>query len=111
SRIRALFRQAAAPRHRGSIGELVADVGRLLGDRTAQTRVGVTTDVAADLPAVPFDVVQLQQVLANLMRNAIEAMEGHAPEPRLCIRAARDGAAVRVEVSDNGPGVPHPEKV
>ncbi|WP_191059309.1 PAS domain-containing protein [Geminicoccus harenae] len=111
SRIRALFRQAAAPRHRGSIGDLVADVGRLLGDRTAQTRVGVTTDVAADLPAVPFDVVQLQQVLVNLMRNAIEAMEGQAPEPRLGIRAVRDGAAVRVEVSDNGPGVPHPEKV
>jgi C4-dicarboxylate-specific signal transduction histidine kinase len=111
SRIRALFKQAVVPRHRASIGDLIADVGRLLADRTSQTRIGVETDVAADLPAIPFDVVQLQQVLVNLMRNAIEAMEVHTQEPRLCIRAVRDGEVVRVEVGDNGPGVLHPEKV
>jgi C4-dicarboxylate-specific signal transduction histidine kinase len=83
----------------------------LLADRTSQTRVGVEADVAADLPAIPFDVVQVQQVLVNLMHNAIEAMDGHTPEPRLGVRAVRDDEVVRVEVSDNGPGVLHPEKV
>ncbi|GAB4065144.1 PAS domain-containing protein [Ancylobacter sonchi] len=111
SRIRALFKQAVVPRHRASIGDVIADVGRLLADRTSQTRVGVAADVDAELPEIPFDVVQVQQVLVNLMRNAIEAMDGHTPEPRLGVRAIRDGEVVRVEVSDNGPGVLHPEKV
>lgn len=111
SRIRALFKQAVAPRHRAAIADLIADVGRLLGDRTSRMRVEIETDVAADLPAVPFDFVQIQQVLVNLMRNAIEAMEGHAAEPRLGVRAVCDGEALRVEVSDNGPGVLYPEKI
>lgn len=111
SRVRALFKQAVAPRHRASIGDLIADVGRLLADRTSRTRVDVAVDVAADLPAVPFDVVQIQQVLVNLMRNAIEAMDGHTAAPRVRVRAVRDGAALRVEVSDNGPGVLHADKV
>lgn len=111
SRIRALFKQAIAPRHQASIGDLIADVGRLLADRTSRTRVDFSVDLAADLPAVSFDVVQIQQVLVNLMRNAIEAMDGCTARPRLCVRALRDGEAVRVEVSDNGPGVQQAEKV
>ncbi len=111
SRIRALFKQTAAPRQQASIGDLVAEVRRLLTDRTSRTRVDFAVDIAADLPAVPFDVVQIQQVLVNLMRNAIEAMDGHAATPRLGVRAVRDGEAVRVEVSDNGPGVQHAQRV
>ncbi len=111
SRIRALFKQAIAPRHQASIGDLIADVGRLLADRTSRTRVAFSVDLATDLPAVSFDVVQIQQVLVNLMRNAIEAMDGCTAQPRLCVRALRDGEAVRVEVSDNGPGVQNAEKV
>jgi len=111
SRIRALFKQTVAPHHRAAIADLISDVGRLLGDRTSRMRVEIETDVAADLPAVPFDFVQIQQVLVNLMRNAIEAMEGHAPKPRLGVRAVCDGEVLRVEVSDNGPGVLYPEKI
>jgi len=111
SRIRALFKQAIAPRHQASIGDLIADVGRLLADRTSRTGVDFSVDLAADLPAVSFDVVQIQQVLVNLMRNAIEAMDGCTARPRLRVRALRDGEAVRVEVSDNGPGVQQAEKV
>lgn len=111
SRIRALFKQTVVPRHRASIGNVIADVGRLLTDRTSPTRVGVTADVAPELPEISFDVVQVQQVLVNLMRNAIEAMDGFTREPRLCVRAFGDTEFVRVEVSDNGPGVSHPEKV
>lgn len=111
SRIRALFKQAITPRHRASIGDVIADIRRLLADRQSQTRVGLEADVAIGLPDIPFDIVQVQQVLMNLMRNAIEAMEGHTSKPRLGIRAVRDGEVVRVEVSDNGPGVQHPEKI
>src|SRR5690606_27583476 len=71
SRIRALFSQAVEPRARASIGDLIADVGRLLTDRASQARTEVNAVVAPHLPAIPFDVVQVQQVLVNLMRNAI----------------------------------------
>ncbi len=110
SRIRALFQQAVAPRDRASIEDLIADVGRLLAD-PARPLVPVEADMAADLPAIPFDVVQIQQVLVNLMRNAVEAMDGHTVKPRLKVRAVREGDFVRVEVSDNGPGIPQPEKI
>jgi PAS domain S-box-containing protein len=112
SRIRALFSQAAGPRTHASIGDLIADVGRLIADRASRTRVEMTADVAEDLPTLLFDVVQIQQVLANLIRNAIDALEdGAADRPRLAVRAFRKGGMVQVEVSDNGPGVPETEKV
>jgi PAS domain S-box-containing protein len=111
SRVRALFKQAIVPRHRGSMGELIADVTRLLADRTSQTRVEVEVIVPDDLPPVSFDVVQIQQVVVNLICNAIEAMDGHTDDPRLGVRAVCDGEYLRMEVSDNGPGVLHPEKV
>lgn len=111
SRIRALFKQTVEPRHRASIGELIADVGRLLADQSYQARATVRIDVASDLPQLPFDVVQMEQVLVNLMRNATEAMDGWTAEPRLGVRAVRDGDMIRVEISDNGPGLLNPEKV
>jgi PAS domain S-box-containing protein len=112
SRIRALFTQAAEPRTRTSIGDLIGDVERLLADRTSQSRVVIEAEVAADLPAILFDLVQIQQVLVNLMRNAIDAMEeARTSGPRLAVRAFRNGEMLQVEVSDNGPGVPEAERV
>lgn len=110
SRIRALFSQAVEARHPAAIGDVIAEVRRLLADRTSQAHVELDTRVAADLPAIPFDVVQVQQVLVNLMRNAIDAIDGQ-DAPRLVVRAFRAGEMLQVEVSDNGPGVPNREKV
>lgn len=70
---------------------------------------GVTLrrSVAPNLPAVMIDRVEVQQVLINLMRNAIEAMEGSARR-ELTVSAERDPAeqTVRVSVRDSGPGLP-----
>jgi two-component system sensor kinase FixL len=53
------------------------------------------------------DKVQIQQVILNLMRNAVDAMDG-APIRRLTIATARqaDSGRVEVQVSDTGPGLP-----
>ncbi|MBU2362713.1 MAG: sensor histidine kinase, partial [Alphaproteobacteria bacterium] len=110
SRIRALFSQAVGPRDAAAIGDVIAEVRRLLADRTSQARVEVDARLADDLPSIPFDVVQIQQVLVNLMRNAIDAIDGQ-DAPRLGVRAFRAGEMVQVEVSDNGPGVTDAEKV
>lgn len=51
------------------------------------------------------DPVQLQQVAVNLLRNALEAVEGQSP-PRVMLRLVQAGAQIRMEVEDNGPGIP-----
>ncbi len=57
-----------------------------------------------DVPEVMLDDVQFQQVISNLVRNAIEAMDGQE-RPELTINVARRGDQMVVEVCDNGPGL------
>ncbi len=67
---------------------------------------GVQFEVRLDAPAavIAIDRVQIEQVLNNLMRNAVEAMTGR-PDRRLLITAARDGEQIVVRIADNGPGL------
>ncbi len=74
------------------------------GLRTAD--VEVVRALAPDLPAVWADGDQLHQVFANLFVNAQQALQGVPPPRRLTITSDFDAEAVRVEVADNGPGVP-----
>src|SRR4029077_8426661 len=66
------------------------------------------TRLASDLPLVMGDRVQLQQVILNLILNAIEAINWYAESPReLVVSTAKDGAkAVLVSVQDTGTGLP-----
>lgn len=66
--------------------------------------VGYTIDVGDRLPAVLVDRVQIQQVLVNLVRNAIEAMK-ECERRHLSISARQDGKMVEVRVCDTGPGI------
>jgi C4-dicarboxylate-specific signal transduction histidine kinase len=61
-------------------------------------------DVASGLPPVDIDKVQIQQVLLNLLRNAVEAMTATSGR-RVTIHAEADGEFVRFTVADNGPGL------
>jgi signal transduction histidine kinase len=57
------------------------------------------------LPDIPGDAVQLSQVLANLLRNALEALADQ-PRKQITIATRRLAKAVELCVSDNGPGLP-----
>ncbi len=73
--------------------------------------ITVQTDFAASLPPVKVDSELLRQVLANLIDNAAEAMEGsRLRQLRLATRAVGDGDAVEVEVSDSGHGISPADK-
>jgi two-component system sensor kinase FixL len=61
-----------------------------------------TIDIARDLDSVIIDRVQIQQVMVNLVRNAIEAI---GRDGRILISARREGGMVRFRIADNGPGV------
>ena len=87
-----------------AIEPLVADALELtkFGTRPGATRI--SCDVAAGLPRLLVDPVQIQQILVNLIRNALEAVTG-MPDPTVTIAAYRTGAGVAIAVQDNGPGV------
>ena len=72
-----------------------------------RNRVILRAELANDLPPVPCDRVQVQQVILNLLRNASDAMIGVEDRPRqLLIRSEReDGDSIRVTVRDAGVGL------
>jgi two-component system nitrogen regulation sensor histidine kinase NtrY len=73
--------------------------------------VTVRTDLAATLPPVKADRELLRRVLANLIDNAAEAMEGSAIRRlRVATRVEGDGDAVEVEISDSGTGISPEDK-
>jgi two-component system NtrC family sensor kinase len=68
--------------------------------------VKVVRKLTVDLPETTADAGQIEQVLTNLVANAIQALDGH-PEPRIIeVATERRGDRIRIVVADNGPGIP-----
>ena len=74
------------------------------GLRTAD--IEIVRQLAADLPALLADGDQLIQVFMNLIVNAQHALQRVAPPRRLRVTSRREDGGIRIEVADNGPGVP-----
>lgn len=79
-----------------------------LRSRSGKTEVPVTVDVDPNVPEIAVDVVQVEQVIANLLRNAADALEG-MPSPQIIIRAHIVDRELEVRVQDNGPGLSDPQ--
>ena len=110
SRIRALLVTGSSRRMEVEINEIIQEVITLLRNELTRNRVNLRSELAANLPRVQGDPVQLQQVLINLILNAIEAMRLSAEQPRkLVIRSAKNSDGVLVQVQDSGPGI-EPER-
>jgi len=105
-RLRTLFRKEAVRYRPLEINEVVLDVLRMMRSDLLNRDVAVRTELAAGLPQVDGDPVQLQQVLLNLVMNGCDAMEGTPGERRLTLRTALAGGKVEVSVSDRGRGIP-----
>jgi signal transduction histidine kinase len=106
-RIRALVNRQAPRRSRVDLNEAILEVIALTRDEVRRNAITLDTSLAPDVPLIEGDRVQLQQVVLNLLVNAIDAMRGSGVRSReLAIGSARDGAnTVTVEVRDSGPGV------
>ncbi|SIO17909.1 PAS domain S-box-containing protein [Bradyrhizobium erythrophlei] len=104
-RIRALIKKAPARRDAVAINDAILEVIALTRTEVANNSVAVRTQLAEGLPRVQGDRVQLQQVLLNLIINAIEAMRDVGEEEReLLISTRNEPDGVSVEVRDSGPG-------
>ena len=79
------------------IGAALARLSRQLADHP------VTTHIAADLPFVPLDDLLIQQVLVNLLENAIRHTPAGTP---IDISARKEDKFIAIEVADRGPGLP-----
>jgi C4-dicarboxylate-specific signal transduction histidine kinase len=106
-RIRALFRKQPLSTEWLDINPVIQELIALLHHDITKRRVLLQADLAADLPRVKADRVQLQQVLLNLIVNAMDATRDVTGRPgEIVIRSRRQGdAAITVSVEDNGCGL------
>lgn len=106
SRIRAFTKKAPPGKDRLDINAAILEIVALMRSEAKKNGVAVQLHLAENLPIVRADRVQLQQVILNLIVNAIEAMSTADPESRrLLIGSAKsESNGVAVEVRDSGPG-------
>jgi C4-dicarboxylate-specific signal transduction histidine kinase len=104
-RIRALIKKAPLRKDSVEVEDALLEVIALTRTEAAKNGVSVRTQLVGSLPPVQGDRVQLQQVLLNLIINAIEAMRDVSEEEReLLISACNEPDGVSVQVRDSGPG-------
>jgi len=107
-RVRALFRKGVPEKELVNINELIQDLLVLVSDEARRRHVSILTYLAQDLPDVEADHVQLQQVILNIVINAMDAMNDTPAEDKRIFLASQknrdDQVVVRIE--DCGVGLP-----
>lgn len=103
-RIRSFYRKSSPKRELVDVNQIIDELLALLTSQAAGHAVMVRTELAAGLPKVLADRVQLQQVLMNLMLNAIEAMQRGGGN--LTVKSELGDSQLLLSVSDTGVGLP-----
>ena len=106
-RIRMPFERGPSEQESLAVNEVIREMVLLLRSEASRRSVTILTELAADLPQVMGDRVQLQQVLMNLMINGIDAMKDMNGTRELVINSQRaDSERVQVSIRDTGVGLP-----
>ncbi len=107
SRIRQLFQKSPPQRESVDVNEIIREMIALLRSEVTRHSISVRAELAADLPQVMGDRVQLQQVMMNLITNSIDAMKDVDGTRELAIKSQRaEREQLMVCVSDTGVGLP-----
>jgi C4-dicarboxylate-specific signal transduction histidine kinase len=107
SRIRLLCRKSTPQRELVDVNEVIQGLIVLLRSQITRYLISVRMELAADIPQVRGDRVQLQQVMMNLMMNSIDAMKDADGTRELAITSRRtENEKLMVCVSDSGVGLP-----
>lgn len=109
-RIRALARKGEAQRLPLDVNALLRDTAGLVQRELSNHRIVLELRLAPDLPPVEGDAVQLQQVVINLLMNAMQAIDGSGPDwlrrqQRIVLSTRLEDGQVEIEVADTGPGL------
>ena len=106
-RLRTFLKQGKPEYAPTDINVLIQDVVEWMDGDTHKLNINVSLDLEAGLPNVTADDILLEQVILNLVRNAIEALSDKQEGAReLIIKSSDCHNGVQVAVSDNGPGIP-----
>jgi len=110
-KVRSLFRRAPAEKAPLDLNEVVREVLLLVDSSPARQSVAIETSLDPDLPLLAADRVQLQQLLLNLMLNALEALVSISGRPKqLSVRSSRtEHDEAVIDIADNGVGLAHLE--
>ena len=103
------FAHKSEPRHKPvDINRVVCEATDLALPEARRKGIALRLDLSGNLPAALADAIQVEQVVLNLVRNAIEAIDtAHSPEREVAIRTGVDPhGSVEVAVRDTGPGLP-----
>jgi len=107
SRVRQLFKKGITERELVDVNDVVREMIVILQGEAARQNIAVTMDLVRDLPQVPGDRVQLQQVMMNLIMNSIDAMKDVEGARELAIHSRLlENKEILVSVSDSGVGLP-----
>jgi PAS domain S-box-containing protein len=107
SRVRLLFKKGTPQRELTDVNDVIREMILLLNNEAMRHSVDIHTDIDADLPQVMVDRVQLQQVLMNLMLNAIDAIKSVHRDREVTVTSRCDSSEqIVVSVSDTGVGLP-----
>jgi PAS domain S-box-containing protein len=111
-RIRALFKNKPYEKRDESVLDIIRESLRFIHEDPNKREVRIECAIEGSLPAICVDRIQTQQVLINLISNAIEATDGSANTAEILLRASvTQDHEVFVQVIDNGPGLEDTEKI
>lgn len=107
NRIRALFRRQAPAKDWLDLNEVIRESMIFMREDAGKHQITLRTELAVDLPRVNADRVQLEQVILNLVMNAVDAMRGTGSSSKeVVIRSHRESSSeVLVSVEDSGVGI------
>jgi signal transduction histidine kinase len=105
-RMRSLYKKSPTQRELVDLNEMVRDMLLLLRGEAYRYSISMHAELAPDLPTITADRVQLQQVLMNLMLNAIEAMKDTPGDLTIKTELGQEGRLL-ISVSDTGVGLPN----
>jgi signal transduction histidine kinase len=106
TRLRDLLGRHTLERRPVDLNEAIGDALRVIDAEARRRNVTVVTQLAAELPPIVGDNVHLQQVMLNLVLNAMDAIEGvEESDGRITIGTRAVANGVQVTVADNGPGI------
>ena len=103
-RIRSLYKKSPPQRELVDVNGIIEEMLTLLKGEANRYSVAMRTELAADLPKIMADRVQLQQVFMNVMLNAIEAMKDSGGE--LTVKSQLQDGQLQFSVGDTGVGLP-----
>jgi signal transduction histidine kinase len=107
SRTRSQFEKGTPNQESLNVNEIIPETIALLRDQAARHSISIRTELAADLPQIIGDRVQLQQVVMNLIVNSIDAMKDVDGTRELVVQSRRaENEQILVSFSDTGIGLP-----